>query len=353
MPKTIFDMVKSGFIASYWMTLGNDTANVTEALFPATKQVGLNLKWIKGARGLPVVMKASAFDAAAVPRGRIGFSQMLMEMPYYKESSYIDEELRQQLNQVLATDNQVYIDSVMNRVFDDEVRLLRAAAARREQMRAMMLTTGSISIVSNGQHYEYDFGVTHKANAVESWSDPDSNPIEDIRIAKEVIQSETGETLTRAMCDGKSWRNLRNNAKIWKSVYPVSGGGTAGVPVSDRVLKEFVKDETGLEVVINDHRFVNDAGVSERYTPENTFVMFPSGPLGNTWFGTTPAESDLAHSNVANVSIVDTGVAITTIEQADPVQVLTIASQICLPSFERADSVYILDTVAAAEPPEE
>ena len=50
--------------------------------------------------------------------------------------------------------------------------------------------------------------------------------------------------------------------------------------------------------------------------------------------------------NVANVSIVDTGVAITTVQKADPVQVETIVSMICLPSFEAADQVYILDTNA-------
>ena len=80
--------------------------------------------------------------------------------------------------------------------------------------------------------------------------------------------------------------------------------------------------------------------------PENTFVMFPDGDLGKTWFGTTPAESDLMSGSVANVSITDTGVAVTTVQKADPVQVETIVSMICLPSFEAADQVYILDTDA-------
>lgn len=74
--------------------------------------------------------------------------------------------------------------------------------------------------------------------------------------------------------------------------------------------------------------------------------MFPDGDLGYTWMGTTPAESDMMGGNVANVSIVDTGVAITTVQKADPVQVETIVSMICLPSFEAADQVYILDTNA-------
>lgn len=46
----------------------------------------------------------------------------------------------------------------------------------------------------------------------------------------------------------------------------------------------------------------------------------------------------------ASVSIVDTGVAITTMKHDDPVNVETKVTMICLPSFEQADQVYILDT---------
>lgn len=81
--------------------------------------------------------KALCFDAGVVPRPRIGFDRLSAEMPFFKESTYIDEELRQQLNMVLETENTAYIDSVLNRVFNDEVRLIEAARARREMMRMM------------------------------------------------------------------------------------------------------------------------------------------------------------------------------------------------------------------------
>jgi hypothetical protein len=74
--------------------------------------------------------------------------------------------------------------------------------------------------------------------------------------------------------------------------------------------------------------------------------LFPAGQLGTTWFGTTPEESDLMGGKVANVSITDVGVAVTTIEKADPVNVETKVTMICLPSFEAADSVMICDVIA-------
>lgn len=74
--------------------------------------------------------------------------------------------------------------------------------------------------------------------------------------------------------------------------------------------------------------------------------MFPSGQLGNTWFGTTPEESDLMSGASSNVTITDTGVAVTTMKKEDPVQVETKVTQICLPDFPTADQVYIVDVIA-------
>ena len=114
--------------------------------------------------------------------------------------------------------------------------------------------------------------------------------------------------------------------------------------VTDRALREYLLEELELEVMVNDKRYANEAGTATKFMPANTFVLFPTGALGRTWFGTTPAESDLMGGNAANVSITDTGVAVVTHQTIDPVNVETIVSQICLPAFEMADSVYILDT---------
>ena len=47
--------------------------------------------------------------------------------------------------------------------------------------------------------------------------------------------------------------------------------------------------------------------------------------------------------SAANVAITDTGVAVTTIKMTDPVNVETKVTQICLPSFEMANQVAIID----------
>lgn len=341
----IFDLIKAPELTSYWEEHTQDMPPyLGEELFPNDKKLGLKLDWIKGANGLPVVLKPSAFDVGAVPRARIGFEKLSTEMPFFKESTYVDEELRQELNMVMETGNQAYIDAVVRRVFADEVRLLDGARARREEMRMMALTTGTIAISANGQAYNYDYGMpeNHKVTADNAWSDYEaSNPIEDIRSWMDMVEDETGVRPIRGVCDRKTWGYLRRNKNILKSVFVLSNGQVEAM--SDNRLTQYLSDELGLELIVYSKRYTNDSGESTQFIPEGTLVLFPSGTLGNTWFGTTPEESDLMGGRVANVSITDTGVAVTTIEKADPVNVETKVTMICLPSFEAADSVVIAD----------
>ena len=58
--------------------------------------------------------------------------------------------------------------------------------------------------------------------------------------------------------------------------------------------------------------------------------------------GTTPEEADLRASKIADVALVDTGVAISTYMETDPVRKDTKTSQICLPSGENINKIGIL-----------
>ena len=345
---SIFDLITSTEIASYWNTLTEgDTDNyVGEVLFPPTKQIGIDIKWIKGAKGLPVILKPSAYDTAAIPRPRLSFDKMEAEMPYFKESKYIDERMRQQLNLVIQTGNQEYIDAVVSKIFDDQTDLLRGAKATREVMRMMAITSGVVSIVANGQNYFYDYDVTHKGNAKVSWSDHEkSDPIEDIRLAMEEVKTDTGRVITRAIMNTVTWRHIRQNKSILQQIYVLNKGEVKSI--SDATLKQYLKTELNISVELDDLKYTDADGADQKFVPDNTVSLLPDGDLGETVFGTTPEESDLMSSNIANVAIVDTGVAITTIEHANPVNVETVASMICLPSFPTADQIYIMDTEAA------
>lgn len=341
----IFELVTSEALTAYWETLAqNEAPYLGEELFPEQQKLGLDLKWIKGSKGLPVVLAPSAYDVKAKKRDRIGFSKLASEMPFFKESANIDEELRQQLNMVMGSGNQAYIDSVMNQVFDDEMRLLRGARAQRERMRMMALTTGAISIAANGQDYDYDYGMpaTHKTTVTKSWSDATADIYGDIEAAQIVIEDDTGVKPTRSVCGTKVWGYIRKNIAIRNAIL----GNNTAVPVSDDQIRKYLMDNLSIDVVKYTKKYKSEAGVDTNFVADDVFTLFPEGDLGTGWFGTTPEQSDLMTGTAANVSITDNGVAVTTTKETDPVNVDTKVSMIYLPSFETADQVYILDVIA-------
>lgn len=343
---TIFELVTSDQITAYWESQAqNRKPYLGEELFPSQQKLGLSIKWIKGSQGLPVVLKPSAYDVAAKKRDRIGFDKLNMDMPFFKESTYIDEELRQELNKVLETGNQAYIDSIMNQVFNDTTNLLDGAVAQRERMRMMALTTGKISMKANGQNYDYDYGIpgNHMVNSTKAWSDPTATIIDDIRDLMDVIEDETGIRPERAVCSRKTFGYIRKNNEIRQAIL----GSDATAPVSDTKILDYIMDELKLDVVVYNKKAKDEKGNEFQYVADDTFVIFPQGKLGTGWFGTTPEQSDLMAGSAANVSITDIGVAVTTSKKTDPVNVDTKVSMIYLPSFETADQVGIIDVIGA------
>lgn len=343
---TIYELVTSDAITSYWEEVaGGLPPYLGDELFPSDKKLGLDLKWIKGSKGLPIVLKPSAYDSKAVKRPRIGFEKLQAQMPFFKESMGIDEETRQKLNMVMETGNQAYIDSVMNKVFDDETQLLRGARAQRERMKMMALTTGTISIAANGQAYDYDYGIPndHKSTVTTSWSDPDADIYGDIEKALDKIETDTGVRPSRGVVTQKTWGYFRKNKNFRNAIL----GNNSAAPVSDNQIKAYLKDNLQIEIIKYTKKYKDENEQEQAFIPDDVFVAFPSGQLGTGWFGTTPEESDLmSGNNKADVSITDTGVAVTTTKETDPVSVDTKVTMIFLPSFESANEVYILDVIA-------
>lgn len=346
---TIFDLVKASELVAYWDTMANQREPyLGETLFPARKKRGLNLKWIKGSKGLPVVLAPSSYDAKARVRDRIGFTSVSANMPYFKEATYIDEEMRQELNMVLETNNQAYIDSVINNVFDDETRLLEGARAQRERMRMQILTTGAIAISANGQNYTYDYGIpeAHKPTVSVSWSDPSADIMGDIQTWQDMIEDETGVRPTRAICSRKTFNYMLKNEAIIKSNFVLSNGQAA---LNEAMVRRYLNESLGLTIAINTKKFMDESGAAKSYVPDDVFSLIPEGALGSTWFGTTPEESDLMAGQIgpnSEVALTDMGVAVATHGNFDPVNVETKASMICLPSFEAADHIVIADVAA-------
>lgn len=341
--QSIYDLVKAKEIGTYYnANKENKTEYFGQSLFPRKKQLGLDLRWIKGSKGLPVVLKSSAFDTKADIRDRIGFQEVQTEMPFFKESMLVKEKDRQELNKVMASGNQDYIDLILTGIFDDTTTLLDGAEAQEERMRMQLLSNGKISGISDSIAYDYDykFNTDHKETLIDTamWSDlENSNPVTDIQRWKDTVIDDTGNEPTKAICSRKTWNYLMNNIKIKLDMNP-SGG--QNVIMTDAMLSQYIESKLNLKITVYNKRY-SEGGETKQFFPNDTFTLYPDKALGNTYHGTTPEESDLMTSNKAEVAIVNKGMAITTTEETDPVNVSTKVSVIMLPSFESIDEVFI------------
>ncbi|MED1602608.1 major capsid protein [Alkalihalophilus marmarensis] len=343
---TIYDYVNSTEIAAFVTNNPSNTVPMLgETLFPARKQLGLDLSWIKGSNGLPVALMPSEFDTKATVRDRIGFQKVETEMPFFREAMRIGEKDRQQLNTLLAANNNQMILSLVNRIFDDVTTLVTGANVQPERMRMQLLSTGQIDIVANRVEYTYDYQMSEEHKEVLAgearWSDAaNSTPVQDIQAWQDKVEEDTGTRPTRAILSRKTLGYLMQNKSIRLDLDPIGG---QNIIMTEQRIREYFTNKLGLSFAVYNKKYKDEAGVAKQFFPDNVFTLIPDGNLGNTYYGTTPEESDLmAGSTAADVSIVNTGVAITTIKEPHPVNVNTIVSEIVLPSFETLDNIFIV-----------
>ena len=94
-----------------------------EALFPATRQMGLELNVVKGKQGLPVALVSANWDTDVLYRDRIGLKALTAELPFFKEAYKVDELTRQKI----LTMDQKFVNPLFNKVYDDVNELLDGA----------------------------------------------------------------------------------------------------------------------------------------------------------------------------------------------------------------------------------
>jgi hypothetical protein len=347
---TIFDYFTSKALASYYNTLMADRNMqpfLGDVLFPARKKIGLDLKWIKGAKGLSTSLSLSQFDVKSTKKDRIGFSSVQTEMPFFKNDMLIDEKLRQELLIAIEAGNIEYIDTILTQIFDDTKTLLDAASVARERMRMQLISTGTITLAENGVEYSYDYGLekNQKYTPKVKWSDTSADVLGDIIAMQDVIEDKGYARPSRAITSRTIIRHLMNNQVIKNAVF---GFQNSQIALTEQNVKDYFRTNAGISIEVYDKKYL-EGNVATRYIPEDLFILLPEGDLGNTWFGTTPEEADLmSGATEAEVVVVDTGVAITTTKTTDPVSIDTKVSQVVLPSFEAADQIVIADVIEVA-----
>lgn len=326
-----------------------------EALFPRKQKAGLDLSWIKGNKGLPISLMPSAFDAQATYRDRIGVSRVETEMPFFREGFKIKEKDRQNILRAIDT-NDPYVREIIAAIFDDANQLIEGArvVAERERMQLLFAEDGNVGITikANGVDYTYNYDPNSawkstnyfeigSANPQLKWTDPDhSDPLGDIQTGKDAVADKGGITKMIAM-NNTTFRTLRGNKKILNKF--ITNIGVAVGVAADGDIVNVLKDSLELDgIVIYNKKYQDESKQTHKFVPDGYVALLPDGAIGDTYLGTTPEEADLQGKSIADVSIVDTGVAVAQVLNPHPVNVNTYVSEIVLPSYERMDQVALL-----------
>lgn len=331
----------------------NKQAYLGAGLFPPKKKMGLDLKWIKTHKGLPVSIAPSNFDAVSTIRSREGFKMTETEMAFFRESMLVKESDEQEIMRAKDSTDP-YAAEALERLFDDTTTLVDGANVVPERMIMQLLapTDGSpkISIQANGVTYSYNYDPNgeYKQNNfatlstdTDKWSDTEhSDPLNDVAKALDTVEENTGERPEIMIVSRKTMDYLKKNKNIQSAI--LAQNTTANIFMTDARVKDVFSTELDVKIVVYSKQYKNESGVAAKFYPDGLATLVPNGALGNTWYGTTPEERTLMGKPEADVSIVNTGVAVSVTTSEDPVQTKTTVSEIVLPSYERMDSTYVI-----------
>ena len=340
--------------ANYTEVASNAVPYLGTGFFPAQKKAGLDLKWIKGHKGLPVSLMPSSFDAKSTFRDRVGINMNETQMAFFRESMLVKEADEQEIMRVQDA-NDPYATAVLESIFDDARTLVDGANVVPERMIMQLLAPiggdMGIEVKANGVNYTYNYDPDGSWKAehymklegeTDKWTDAENaDPVADIEAALDAQEAATGTRPEIALMSKATFKLIKNSKKVQGGV--LAQNVTANVNYTDARVKAYVEEELGITIVTYTKKFKDEAGKEANFYPDNIVMLLPNGALGKTWYGTTPEERTLASKAGANVSIVNTGVAVAVTITDDPVNTKTTVSEIVLPSFERMNECYALE----------
>lgn len=339
---------------NYTEVASNAIPYLGTGFFPSAKKAGLDLKWIRGHKGLPVSLMPSNFDAKSTFRDRVGISISETQMAFFRESMIVKEADEQEIMRVQDA-NDPYAANVLEHIFDDTRTLVDGADVVPERMRMQLLApiggNMGIEVQANGVNYSYNYdpdGAWKTAHYMKIETEEDKwtaaetcDPVADLEAALDAQEAASGNRPKILLMSKATFKLMKAAKKVQSGV--LAQNVTATVNYTDARVKTYIEEELDVTIVIYTKQYKNEAGVEARFYPDNIIMMLPEGALGKTWYGTTPEERTLASAPGANVSIVNTGVAVSVTITSNPVNTMTTVSEIVLPSFERMDDCYAIE----------
>lgn len=341
------DFINSANIALYMKELPVEQT-VDTVLFPVKKQMGTEIELAKGAKKKPVALKLSTLDAAAKVRAlSASLDVFKKELPFFKEAIGINETTRRELVNAANSNNQNLIEALSLQVFENYENLIKGADIQAKRMRCALIQDGELNITTDDGDIVVDYGVPSKhketiSTSTKKWNVATADIVGDVKRYQKAITDDNYTKPTILLCTETTFDNtfLVNTAII---NHLKGGESTKNMILSQQDFINFAKDRMGLTIVfLEESTYIPSQGAdAQPYFQNGKITLMSGSTLGNTVYGATPEEWDVAYgSGKLDTSLVRNAIAVTCMVKEDPVTIDTKVSQMVMPSFDRADECF-------------
>lgn len=318
-----------------------------ELLFPSRETSELTVDVIKSESRLPVMAQIADLGTEVKYGAREGMKGARIEIPKIQRGRFMDEKLvRLALTNGLRDEE---FAQLRREQLNDATYCVDSIRARKEWIAMQAISTGKVTYTEGGVIVDVDFGYTTEQKPVLSgtslWSDTEnSNPIQNIQQWVDTM-ADKGIKLTRAFTSRRIISYLLQNLALRRQFFG-NPSGTAQPPFLNLNQLNTVLEALGLPTLVQydvQARVENDAltngnvtFTTERMAPQDRFVMFPDGPLGNyLWAKSTEELLD----DIEGETEGDNGIYVFRVVNEHPIRIQTIGVNLAFPVFPYADSV--------------
>ena len=354
MANMIFDLVDPVELTEYVRAYNDETLRarfVLDRILPNRLLDDLEYRVRAGGLTDVDVAEFRSWDTPPPMTGRPGISRKRGELPPVSRQIPLLEEESLRLRQIQTGSANPLVDAI----FADAERMVRAVQGRIELARGDVLTDGIVTINENGMNIAVDYGVPSSHLPVlaggAQWTVANAataTPVTNLLTWLDLYKADTGVLPIGMVMARSRFAALAVNAEM--RAYAQAGASTAPARLNmatiNQIFAEFgIPPITGLSSDPTGDPFydvsVRVNGVLTRVIPENrvVFVPPPDEPVGNTFYGVTAEAVRLIERNKI-VAQDAPGVVALVLQNDNPVQTFTLATAIALPAIINPELIF-------------
>jgi Phage major capsid protein E len=344
MANIIYDLVDPALLTEYVRAYDNEVLRNQfglERYLPNRQIMDLEYRLRSGSFEDVDVAEFRPWDTQPGFGHRQGFAKIRGEIVPLGRQIALGEEHMLRLRSVLQGGED---SAIINQIYADAERMVRAVQGRIEVARGQLLTTGKVTIAENNMSIEADFSlpVTHNVTVGVSWADPAAAILSDLLAWQEVYIDDTGVAPAEMILSQKAFNYMLTNSEFRDTA---SFGGTTPMRLTAEVVLQILQSYSLPVPVIYDTK-VRIAGVQTRVIPEDKLILLPpSGEmLGETFYGVTAEALKLGSKGLIKQSAMP-GIVALVLENENPVQTFTLAAATAMPVLGNPELLFVADLV--------